>query len=357
MHIEQLTLTHFRLFATKTVAFQPSFNVVQGHNGTGKSSILEAMFYLSRGRSFRTSQSHRMIQDGEDHFVIHMHMHHPLITPFVLALQRDRQGKIKAKAGGEDQSSLVALSTHLPTLFLDTDSHRLLASGPKHRRQWLDWGLFYGQNRDFYPRWGQYKRALAQRNAALKMGQVDDYWDDLLVTHGEALDTMRHAYVERLEKAMTEIWQACHGTVDCGAIRLGYQAGWSQKTSLREALNTHRLRDQALGYTQVGPHRADLSIHIDDKPAHQYLSQGQQKMLTYALALASGICFYQDTGQHCIYMFDDFCAELDQARRAHIIEIIAQQQSQVILTGILAHDVDDVMAGRMFHRIQLVPTP
>ncbi len=350
MHIEQLTLTQFRLFESIQVAFEPGFNVIHGHNGSGKSSLLEAMFYMARGRSFRTAQPQRMILDQADHFVIRLHLHHPLIQPYVLALQRDKQGKIQAKTGGENQANILAISRHLPTLFLDTNSHRLLASGPKYRRQLLDWGLFYGQSEVFYPLWRRYKRGLAQRNAALKINHMNAYWDTLIVETGEQLDAMRQAYVKRLETALAQLWQSCCGM---GQITLRYESGWSQKSTLAEALAAHQTRDQMMGFTQVGPHRADLKIFVDDKPAHQYLSQGQQKMLTYALNMACGLCFHQDTDMHCMYLLDDFCAELDHNKRSQIIEALTTQQSQVVLTGILAHDVDEVMMGRPYHRIQL----
>ena len=343
--LTKLNIYNFRGLTDFELALEPGINLITGENGSGKSSILEAIFYLARGRSFRTSNPEVMIASSEQNFTLRLNLKDGL----VIATERYKGGKVRHKIDGENCNTIIELSEHLPVLFLDTDSQRWLAAGPKNRRQTVDWGLFYGIRKDFYQVWREFRRCLLQRNAAIKSGSDFSIWDDLFLEKSLLLDALRKEYVLDLNTALDGIWDICGSAI--GAINLKYHSGWSKE--LGPALQNSHERDKVLGHTSIGPHRADLSIMIDDKPASQYLSQGQQKLLTFAIMLAQAQLFNSDTGMNCLLLLDDICAELDLNRRESILNYLISSQHQVIVTGIVDREIIQVLPDSGWHHVKL----
>ena len=334
--LTKLELFQFRNFTHENFSFQQGINVITGANGSGKSSILEAIFYLARGRSFRANHAEALINMDAKDFTIRA-----LLAPELsLATRREKSGKTQHKLAGETCGSLLELSEHLPVLLLDTNSQRWLAASPKNRRQVLDWGLFYGRRAEFYQCWRAFKRCLMQRNAAIKACSNFHYWDGLFLEHASVLDQLRVCYVEDLQQTFANIWQAC-GLSELGSISLKYLPGY--QTDLKAALASSSERDQKLGHTSVGPHRADLAINVNGRAAHTFLSQGQQKLLTYVLTIAQAQLHKADTEISCILLLDDVFAELDLAKREMIHMLLSDCSHQIILTGIVAAELEPIL--------------
>ena len=348
MYIRTLSLHDFRNVAALELAFTPGVNVIQGVNGSGKTSLLEAIYYLSRGRSFRSATPGHLIAHDAACFVLHAVVAEESRMDVDLGIERSRSGTLRLRVGGEKVKGLSDVSEHLPTLFLDTDSHRTLASGPKVRRSLVDWGLFYGCQQGFIPIWQRYQRALSQRNGALKLHQgVDAFWDALLVEEGQALSAMREAYLEALQPHFAAMWHLCSGQDKTTPV-LRYMRGWPMDLTLEEALLRNRERDRQQGTTLAGPHRADVKIHVDDHLAMHYLSQGQQKTLTYALALAQGQLLLVQTQKRCVYLLDDVCSELDEHHRTNILSVLKDLDAQIIATVIEQNGVWADVSGSVF---------
>ncbi|MCK4607985.1 MAG: DNA replication and repair protein RecF, partial [Gammaproteobacteria bacterium] len=121
---------------------------------------------------------------------------------------------------------------------------------------------------------------------------------------------------------------------------------------LGELLQEHLARDLKLGYTTIGPQKADLRIRIRSLPVQDVLSRGQQKLLLFALRLAEGVLLYQQKQQRCIYLIDDLPAELDQQHRSQVIDVLTEIKAQTFITGIAQVDLDAILVGKeakMFH--------
>src|SRR5690242_11309359 len=161
MALSRLTLRDFRCFAALDLDLSPRANLVLGDNASGKTSLLEALFVLSRGRSFRTSKAENLDRHGTEGFLISAtSVENAGSVPLGLAR---RGGILEARVGGAPAQNLAELTERLPVQLFDSTAHQLIEGGPRHRRQLLDWGTFHVEQ-GFLPVWRRYQRALKQRN-------------------------------------------------------------------------------------------------------------------------------------------------------------------------------------------------
>lgn len=333
MHITVLDIYNFRNIRHAKINLHPRFNVLVGENGAGKTAVLEAIYFLGLGRSFRANQINRIIQYGMQQFVLFMKM---VMTneSVKVGLQRGTSGEGKLKLNNEIMSSHVQITQQLPILLFNPESFQLFTRGAKLRRQLIDWGIFY-QDSDFLKYWQRYMRALKQRNAALKQGmdaQQIQLWNTVLIdTAHHHIDPCRCDYVAQLETAL----QSIIGTfIQQHEIRLQYYRGWPKAQSLDKMWLDGLSLDRQQGFTLYGPHRADLRLSAWGKPVQEVLSRGQQKVLVCGLKLAQGIVLQQQTGRQCIYLLDDITSELDMTNRRLLLDYLRQLNAQVMLTAI-----------------------
>lgn len=328
MTINSLTIQNFRNLTSINIELHPHFNVFIGENGAGKTSILEALYFLSFGRSFRSNQLNRIIQSDQSSFTVFVKNSQDKI-----GISRHISGEAKLKLNGESLSSHVSIAQRLPVLLFNPESFQLFTEGSKPRRQLIDWGIFYQQS-DFLSHWQQYKRALKQRNAALKLHrQVMEVtlWDSILIENADHLDQMRAHYVKSLESMLMTIigsFMEKHG------IELQYYRGWAKESDLQTVLHNDLSQDQQSGFTHHGPHRADLRLRVCGKPAQEILSRGQQKVLVCGLKLAQGLLLQQQTGKQSIYLLDDIASELDDTHRRLLLDYLKSLDAQVMMTSI-----------------------
>lgn len=336
--LTQLTLQHIRNLNEARLTLNPRLNLFYGDNASGKTSLLESLYYLAHGRSFRTSQADKIIQQGQDSLLVQATLAGQSEgageTP--LGIQKTRGGGHHIKCNGKKQNSLSALAAHLPIQHLGTESQRFLNDGPKLRRKALNWGLFHVEPR-FYPLWKDFNQNLKQRNAALKTrhtGESAAIWDENLCELGESIDRMASSYIATLAPRFHQIATELLGEA---APTLKYDKGW--EGAYRTALQNSYKKDSLLGYTQCGPHRCDLLLTHQDTPAHETLSQGQQKLAVYALYLAQGEHLSEHIQQPVVYLVDDLASELDQTHRQNICNILARLPSQSFITSIHLEDL------------------
>ena len=351
MPITELVIHQFRNFTTATIEPQAEVNIFYGQNGSGKTSILEAIYFLGLGRSFRTSLTQRVINDHADKLMVFAKSQQPGGQNHALGIERSRQGDKKIRINGESVVSLATLAKQLPLQLLTTESHRYFHDGPKSRRQFLDWGVFHVEH-EFYPVWQQLQKALKQRNASLK-NQLSrneiEVWNYEIVQLSTLLDQQRQNYVGKLRPLLTELLQIFLPELD---LQLRYSRGWSQEKDLAEVLTHSLSRDLQLGYTQFGPQRADLQLYAGKVPAGDFLSQGQQKLAAYALHLGQGLLLQKYTQQSPIYLIDDLPSELDPEKRRFVATVLTQLRSQVFITAITLDELAGMIPARqakMFH--------
>jgi DNA replication and repair protein RecF len=310
------------------LALDPKFTLISGPNASGKTSLLEAIYVLGRGRSFRTRRLEHLIRAGTERFVVFGEVEMPQHR-IGLGVEGTATG-IRARLGGAKVSSLAELASVLPVQIIDPEVHRLIEEGPSRRRRFLDWGVFHVEP-GFVAHWQKYQQALRQRNAALKARQpaaVTTAWDGDLLRYGEQLTAARSRYVALLANQASALASRLLGM----ALTLSYRPGWGRHTVFAEALQQSWAQDQEAGSTQVGPQRAELSIRLDGVAVKDRISRGQQKLLAAALLMAQVKLFPPDSPVQPTLLLDDPAAELDVERLAELMREISAQAVQLIVT-------------------------
>lgn len=349
--IELLNITDFRNITAEKIQCAPHFNFFYGDNAAGKTSLLEAIYYLSTGKSFQTSAHETVIQNNKNDFVLFARLNSKSATTEI-GLQRFRNGSRHIHIDGASVKSIAELSARLPLQFIGANSYTLLTDGPRARREFIDWGLFHTNPR-FFPAWKQFQKLLTQRNAALKT--QTSYaemktWNNELARAGEVLHTLRTSYLIDFNKFFIKILFEFFKNQ---LVTIRYEAGWDENVALLDLLEKNLQREYKAAHTLFGPHRADLCLEIDGLPAIDRLSQGQQKMISYALKLAQGLHFNAITQQPPVYLIDDLPSELDFENQKRVIYLLENLQAQVFITAISMQDLlsisSDIQLFKMFH--------
>lgn len=345
MALIQLEVSQFRCIHQAVLQLDPRQNLIVGPNASGKTSLLEAIFLLGRGDSFRSHHTERMIQHGTDHFLTvgRLNGKH---GEEVIGLKGSR-GEKEGRVNGQATRSLAELAARFPVQSIDPDVHELLEDGPTRRRQFLDWGVFHVEHQ-FHDAWRRYQRALKQRNATLKANQPDSMvrvWDQDLIEQGQRVTLFREQYLQQLRPFVHDLGTRLLGL----ELDLDYQPGWRRALSLPEALVESTTRDRERGNTCVGPHRADLQVKVDALPAKDRISRGQQKLLACTLILAQQLHRAAIDAPPACLLIDDPAAELDVDNLGKLLAVVADIPTQLVITGLNQDVLSFFPHARMFH--------
>lgn len=353
MPLSRLLIKDFRNIAQADLLFAPGFNFLIGANGSGKTSILEAIHTLGHGRAFRSLQTGRVIRHDHDEFVLHARIDKSTdrenAREIVVGLSKSRQGDSTVRIDGSNGHKVAELAQLLPMQLITPEGFTLLNGGPKFRRAFIDWGCFHSES-GFFTLWNNLKRLLKQRNAALR--QVTHYdqlraWDRELIPLAEKVSQLRAQYSAAIAQ---DIQLTCAQFLPEYQLSFSFQRGWDKERNYADLLVQQFERDRALTYTASGPHKADFRIRADGTPVEDLLSRGQLKLLMCALRLAQGEFLTQHSGRRCLYLIDDFASELDSHRRHLLAQRLKATGAQVFVSAVSAEQVSDMMdeKGKMF---------
>jgi DNA replication and repair protein RecF len=344
MSLRRLQVSDFRCLHSTALDLDPRYTLISGPNASGKTSLLEAIHVLSRGRSFRTRHLDHLIRTGCDRFVIYGEAEAPERR---IAVGVEGSAKrIRGRMSGERVESLSMLAAIVPAQIIDPEIHRLIEEGPSRRRRFLDWGVFHVEHA-FVDRWQRYQRALKQRNAALKARQPRTAvrsWDAELVPLGAYISASRTRYMEHLALAARPVARHLLGM----ELSLSYLMGWAKDLSFEDALRASFARDLEAGATQVGPHRAEIAIRLDGAPVKDRISRGQQKLLAASLLMAQLDLLPREAGVLPTLLLDDPAAELDSDRLLKLIGEVSQHSVQLIVTSLIADFSELGIPGRRY---------
>lgn len=345
MTLARVEIDEFRCLERVRLDLDPRYNLFVGPNASGKTSLLEAVFFLGRGRSFRTRRLERLVREGKDAFRIVGWVEREGRST-VLGVGGNRRAT-EIRIGGAPAASAGELASHFPPQIIDPEIHKLLEEGPHRRRRFLDWGVFHVEH-TFLDTWQRYHRALRQRNAALKPGgdaAAARAWDPELIAAGARLDEIRRSYLSVLEPTLAEFGNRLLGL----PVSLAYHAGWAAGETLGEALLRSADRDRRYGITHVGPHRADVTARVDGHIARERVSRGQQKLLAAALTLAQLAVQEARAPGTGALLLDDPAAELDPANLGRLLKVVRELQVQLFVTA-LSPDLGGLgQPGALFH--------
>lgn len=327
MSLSQLHIHHVRNISSAKLTFHPRFNFFHGPNGSGKTTVLECLYLLSTGHSFRTRETAPLIAHDQ-----------PQLTVFgrctddqTVSLSKTRQGDTQIKLNQSLCYRTSELALFLPSQVFYQDIFQIIDAGPAIRRQLLDWGLFHVKQ-SYFETWKTYQRLLKQRNALLRQQASQNLlipWDQQLAMVAEDLHLSRQAYFQTWSQHFETLLSLLTDRI----CALRYYKGWDKKeqgTLLKELLQTHVLTDLQRQYTTLGPHQADIYFDLGIDKAKQTLSRGQQKVLLLALKLAQA----RILPSPCMYLFDDMTLELDPSHVKRWIECLKTIPGQFFFTAI-----------------------
>ncbi|MEO8223217.1 MAG: DNA replication/repair protein RecF [Gammaproteobacteria bacterium] len=341
--VAEIQLGAFRCFESVTLAPGPGFNLIAGANASGKTSLLEAIYFLGRGTSFRAARAEAAIRFDADRCTLFARLGTGRAGRVGLEVSRLEGLAIRVDGAPATRADLAHA---LPVQILDPASHELVSGAPTGRRQFLDWGVFHVEQA-FLPSWQRYRRALQQRNAALKSrnGGAAWAWDEVLLADGLAVDASRR---RQLELLAPRVGQAGERLLEL-EVALGYQSGWAEEFSFAEALQRARERDLQLGTSTVGPHRADFRITLRTRRARDSVSRGQEKLVAAALTLAQIELVAEARQQTVVLLLDEPGADLDREHLARLLADVARAPAQSFVTSLDPASVRLPDGGRVFH--------
>lgn len=333
MRLERLRIRGLRCLAEADIELGEGIHAFVGANGAGKTSVLEAAFLLSHGRSFRAGAKDVLLQRGASALSVFGEIRHEDGRIGRVGLGREG-ARWEARLDGRT-ASLGEVVSECAVVCFEPGSHALIAGAAEERRRYLDWGVFHVEH-EFLLAWRRYQRALKQRNSLLRTGgavapELFQSWEAELSQAGERIHAMRLRYLDLLSPHLE---RTIGGLLpELGAIQLRYRRGWPEERGLGEVLADQRDRDLARGHTTQGVHRADWSISFEQAPLREHLSRGQEKLTALGCLLAQAALFAGQKGEWPIVCLDDLASELDFAHQTAVVGQLTGVGAQVLVTG------------------------
>lgn len=315
--VTQLRVQHVRIHTDTAVTLSPHVTLITGLNGSGKTSLIEAIYVAFQGTSFKGSDAD-ITQHGQTWWRIDM----TLADDSVRTVKFD-----SAKPSGRKQFIIDSKTTYrlsprykYPVVLFEPEDLRLLHGSPTRRRQFID--RFIAQ---LDPLYGvalrKYERALRQRNNLLKRADItanDELfvWNVALAEHGAYIIEQRIQFIERINHDLDDAYHAIASSDDVVSVHYSHTLVGSIKQKLLSELHAHSERDKILGYTSTGPHRHDVLFRFNDAPALSVASRGEIRSIVLALKFLEITIIKQLSGQTPIVLLDDVFSELDETRQA-----------------------------------------
>lgn len=350
MHLKKITLVQFKNYAENAIELIDGINCFVGHNGAGKTNILDAVYYTSMCRSYLNPIDSQNIAFDQQFFIIQSLWEKNDDEIEIYCGVKRGQKKV-FKRNKVDYDRLADHIGQFPTVMVSPYDTDLISEGSEVRRKWMD-GIISQFDRAYLDTLVRYNAILDQRNAVLKnvakSGLFDletlEIWDEQLIAAGEIIHEKRKQFlvkfVPKLQRYFIEL------------AREDEKISFDYKSHLLEgdfktALNAACQRDQILGYTTVGTHKDDLIFQLHGHPIKKVGSQGQQKSFLIALKLAQFDELTEALGQKPVLLLDDIFDKLDNERVAHLMRLVSENKfGQVLVT-----DTDEQRTRNIFQRI------
>lgn len=350
MHLKKITLVQFKNYAENTIEFIDGINCFVGHNGAGKTNILDAVYYTSMCRSYLNPIDSQNIAFGEQFFIIQS-IWEKNESEVEIYCGVKRGHKKVFKRNKVDYDKLADHIGQFPAVMVSPYDADLISEGSEVRRKWMD-GIISQFDRNYLDTLIRYNAILEQRNALLKnaakSGLFDaeslEIWDEQLIAAGAIIYEKRNQFlakfVPKLQQYFVEIAR------EDEQITFDYRSQLLDE-DFKTALIAARQRDQILGYTTVGTHKDDLIFQLHGHPIKRVGSQGQQKSFLIALKLAQFDELTEALGQKPILLLDDIFDKLDNERVTQLMRLVSEQKfGQVLVT-----DTDEQRTRGIFERI------
>ncbi len=323
-------------------------SLIVGANGSGKTSVLEALALASLGKSFLSNRSSDIVRSGAQGLSVRAMLSDPDSGPFDVSVRKIK-GETSISLDGMPIMAASALAQRVPLVVINSKAADILGENPSNRRALVDRTMFHVEPA-YVKSWKGYRQALRQRNELLKNKaprSETGFWHDTLAELAEAIDEKRLRVVSTMNKAL----ESCPLGEILGPLRMNYAPGWNRGKSYREQLDESWGRDLKFGHTSLGIHRADLTLKADERSIARRLSRGQAKFIVCNLLLSLADFVKAESAKASIILVDDLAAELDDKMRAGAVEMVNQRGGQRIFTAIKASEIPEIsdVTNKVFH--------
>ena len=351
MLCKKVELCNFRNAENEVIEFNDGINVLHGENAQGKTNLLEAIYYVSLGKSFRTSHDTEIIRFGEEYASVSLDYESAgREQNITMRMSSNAKQRKNVTHNGVKITKLSELVGSFRAVLFSPDHLQMIKDGPSLRRSYLDVAI--SQIRPMYLHSLQkYNKILLNRNKLLKTAEEDratfdstiDFWSAQLAHEAAIIAKARAEYIARSGEIIADFYKrmCASGEIDetpefiyTGSAKqdaeLYFDSEITEKNFLR-LLSDYHEREIAAGATLYGTHKDDILINLNGKNTRLYSSQGQQRSLALAMKLAEGEICKMDCGEYPVFLFDDVFSELDSGRRKNLLREITDRQ--VIITS------------------------
>jgi DNA replication and repair protein RecF len=346
MIVTQLKIQNLRIIEEMELHPVQGLNFICGDNGAGKTSVLESLYLLGQGKSFRHSEAGPLIRYGDSFSTVFTELESVTGSATKLGIQRNRK-QFLARHSGKNIQKRSELMRLLPLQLITPQSHELIERGPELRRRYLDFGLFHVEQ-GYHRLLMNYHRALKQRNAALRENNIRlaRSFNDQLISCSDLIVQSRDSLLGLVRRQLEIFLSSISFPV---ALDIHLTKGWNKALSLEEMLSRSEEKDLSQGFTGSGIHRAQLKITTAGSSASKLLSRGQQKILVYGLVLGLSEIIQKHTLEPSLLLIDDLGAELDATNTGLMLEYLRGMRLQTFITTLDAQHLCRDEADKVFH--------
>ena len=338
MHLKHLALFKFRNYQETKIDFFNGINIIYGENGSGKTNILEAIYFLALTKSFRTSSERHLVLNNQNMFRIKGDFENAQGRAFECLIAYTLTEGKRLVVNSQKISKFSDYIGEVPTVLLAPSDLTLTQGSPQQRRRFID--LLLCQSHKLYlHHLMQYNRSLKQRNQILQSEKVDKQvlysWEENLIRNGIEITKKRDEVVQYLSELVKNYYLSLSGKDD--KIKIVYQSNIQginradSEAAYRQQFEINRSQEIESGFTKVGPHRDELLFLNKGKPMKTFASQGEHKTFIIALKLAEFFYLQKHRSEAPIFLFDDIFGELD-ASRIHLMLNQLSDFGQVFVT-------------------------
>ena len=351
MFINKLKIHNLRNIKISEYVFDKRINIFYGSNGAGKTSILEAIYFLSSGKSFRKGNYKNLINYESSSLTVYIECTNNIDSQLhVFAVNKDKNGQWKAQGNRSKIKKQSIITNLLPVIAIDPEVYRLVDYGPLYRRNFLDWLVFHVKH-DYLLLWKKVHKCVKHLNTLYKIKApiTDiDIWEKAFVQFSDELNYIRKTIFDEIKPKIIEL--SLYMQDEICDLDIEYKKGWSEDLCLEQQLKLDKLKNLKYGQLQHGPQKMDIKINVGKYQASQTLSRGQKKILSITFYMAFIDLLLEKTSKNPILCLDDFDAEIDKNKLFKAAAFFKEKETQIFITSVQKKKISRVFPdSEMFH--------